>query len=243
MTTMTQRVAGAWAAQAATTNARTTYAQWADTEPLWGTVDLQHLPIAMLRMPYVQACTLFRFLLVQHQAGDQFATLTAVHLLRAGLTTQLSVFGRVMYRLEAGAVDSAVYLAAVEAIDSAATRDRETLTIWALLNDIRHRVRREVAREFTRAEREVVSDAEWLDRPAPEPEPEQALEQVLAAAVASAVIETADAQLLLQRCDSWRDPQEFSAHTGLTQANCRQRHSRATRKLRAAAAAGLLVAA
>ncbi len=126
MTTMTQRVAGAWAAQAATTNARTTYAQWADTEPLWAAVDLEHLPTAMLRMPYVQACALFRFLLVRHRAGDQFATLTAVHLLRAGLTTQLSVFGRVMYRLEAGAVDSAVYLAAVEAIDSAAARDRET---------------------------------------------------------------------------------------------------------------------
>lgn len=240
-TTMTQRVAAAWAAQAAGPAAQHAFHQWAQGEPLFAATDLAGLPAAMFQMPYERACTLFRYLLVRHRAGDQFATLTAVHLLRAGLTTQLKVFGRVMSRLEAGAVDSAVYLAAVEAIDAASCRQRDTLTIWALLNDVRHRVRREITREFTRVDREVVIDPDWLDRPAPEAD--QTLADVLEVAVSGAVIEPTDAQLLLQRCQSWRVPQELSERTGLTEANCRQRHSRATRKLRVAAAAGQLVAA
>lgn len=216
--------------------------RWAREEPGWSTVDLSVLPTRVTGMDQDLRDRLYACLVRATQTGvDPQAATTLLRLLAAGLRKQIRILAT---ELEAAEAEALVIEGALEAVHGFPIQRRCRLIALNVYWSVSHFcIRALEQRTRERSFELTVSEVEPFEsaRAAVTTPVDLQLLDVLDRAVAVGVVSPAERDLLWDRCTTAID-HKLAGTRELTPARLRQAHSRAIRRLSAAAVSGRLVA-
>lgn len=216
--------------------------RWSRDEPGWSTVDLAVLPTSVAGMDQELRDRLYAGLVRATQTGaDPQAATTMLRLLAAGLRKQIRVLST---ELDAHDAEALVIEGALEAIHAFPVQRRCGLIALNVYWSVSHFCTRALEQRGRERSFELTVEAlepfETVHDTETRPVDAQLLD-VLDRAVTAGVVSPTERDLLWERCTTAID-QKIAGTRQLTPARLRQAHSRAIRRLSAAAASGRLVA-